>query len=310
MMVCESVWPLNSRLFMVTSLIYVVAHMSNFLTLMSMPRWLTWKTRKGNSSCSLNFFRVSKAFKRNRQRPDELVRRHSKPILERKINQHTSLILKSKRIMIVFSVTFPSVAASTSSDSVTSNCFSVTSTLSVDGNSSFHPLILLLRHKQVSHQQWINLPCTICLLASIRCCELPSPMFSTKIFINTQRSSSPKFICKQFWVLKLTEKFKCIGTSCHHTAVDLQLNIGGNLQGISMFTVVNRMFKRKTYADRLQDTLDVDSRQFAIPRSCQVPGDEHLQVDWLENLNVRLRAILLQCGSKNHSCFAAAKKNS
>lgn len=142
----------------------------------------------------------------------------------------------------------------------------------------------------------------------MQCCELPSLMFSTKIFINTQRSSSPKFIWKQFWVLKLTEKFKGIGTSCHHTAVDLQLNIGGNLQGISMFIVVNKMFKRKTYADRLQDTLDLDSRKFAIPGSCQIPGDEHLQVDWLENLNVRLRAILVQCGSKNHSCFAATKK--
>lgn len=213
--------------------------------------------------------------------------------------------------MIVFSVTFPSVAANTSSDSATSDCFSVTSTLSVDGNSSFRPQILLLRHKQVFHQQlWINLPCTICLLASMQCCELPSLMFSTKIFINTQRSSSPKFIWKQFWVVKLTEKFKGISTSCHHTAVDLQLNIGGNLYWISMFIVVNKMFNRKTYADRWQDTLDLDSRKFAIPGSCQVPGDEHLQVDWLENLNVRLRAILLQCGSKNHSCFAAAKKNS
>lgn len=49
---------------MVILLMYIVAHISYFLTLVSMPRWATWKTRKGDSFCSLGFFRVNSTFKR------------------------------------------------------------------------------------------------------------------------------------------------------------------------------------------------------------------------------------------------------
>lgn len=59
------------------------------------------------------------------------------------------------------------------------------------------------------------------------------------------------------------------------------------------------ILKIKTYTDRLQDTLELDPRQVCIPGRCQVPGDEHLQVDGLEDLKVGLRGVLVQQGSKN-----------
>lgn len=65
-----------------------------------------------------------------------------------------------------------------------------------------------------------------------------------------------------------------------------------------MLFFLTKIFKIKTYTDRLQDTLELDPRQVAIPGRCQVPGDEHLQVDGLEDLNVMLRGVLLQQGSK------------
>lgn len=112
----------------------------------------------------------------------------------------------------------------------------------------------------------------------------------------------PNPSANRFQVLKLADNFKGIGTSCHHTTEDLH-------QRCKTYITVKTMIEEKTYSDRLQDTLDLDSRKFAIPGSCQVPGDEHLQVDWLENLNVRLRAILLQRGSKNQpSCFSKERQ--
>ncbi len=60
----ERLWPLNSTHFIVIFLMYVVAHMSYFLTLVSIPRWETCKTKKGDSFCSLGFLRVSNTFNR------------------------------------------------------------------------------------------------------------------------------------------------------------------------------------------------------------------------------------------------------
>lgn len=123
--------------------------------------------------------------------------------------------------MIVFSVTFPSVAANTSSDSATSNCFSVTSTLSVDGNSSFHPQILLLRHKQavVNKSTLHHLPLGIdAVLWTAFSDVLHQDLHQhTKVFL-TQIHLKTVLGFKTDWK-------KGIGTSCHHTAVDLQLNI-------------------------------------------------------------------------------------
>lgn len=188
--------PGNSRHFIEMVLMYVVASMSYFLTLVSIPSWATCRTKKGHSSLFLDFFNFSITYKtlsvsssphfRVYKRTDCWNLNH---LLDFEIEQHIDDILTEGAII---DSRLTSRHRKCIYQSFIWNSFICECKQGLTGALKDGPTVKL--HRWRNNESSYTVPLVEALVPSTEAALLPSPMFSARILMRTPRSSWPSAI--------------------------------------------------------------------------------------------------------------------